>query len=313
MLDSIHRSGLHDYLYGFGSTGLRVYSRSVPALRLATKQEQTLGCAFVTDLATADMLQIDALPAFTDNYIWLLQDASRKECAVVDPGDCAPVSAWLDSHPGWKLTDILITHHHHDHVGGVQQLKTATGARVVGPANEKIPARDVALVEGQQVDVLGHKLQVIEVPGHTLGHIAYFHDDPQSPWLLSGDTLFAAGCGRLFEGTAEQMFDSLQRLASLPAQTRVYCTHEYTLSNLRFARAVEPSNPAIAERFAEATRLREANRITLPSDIRTELATNPFLRSNDTVVAAAASAYSQQPLDNPQAVFRALRAWKDRF
>ncbi|MFV0454088.1 MAG: hydroxyacylglutathione hydrolase [Pseudomonas sp.] len=259
------------------------------------------------------MLQIDALPAFTDNYIWLLQDANRKECAVVDPGDCAPVSAWLDSHPDWQLTDILITHHHHDHVGGVQQLKATTGARVLGPANENIPARDAGLVEGQLVDVLGHKLQVIEVPGHTLGHIAYFHDDPQSPWLLSGDTLFAAGCGRLFEGTAEQMFDSLQRLASLPAQTRVYCTHEYTLSNLRFAQAVEPSNPAIAERFAEATRQREANRITLPSDIRTELATNPFLRSSDTAVAAAASAYSQQPLDNPTAVFRALRAWKDRF
>lgn len=259
------------------------------------------------------MLQIDALPAFTDNYIWLLQDASRKECAVVDPGDCAPVVAWLDDHPGWKLTDILVTHHHHDHVGGVQQLKTATGARVLGPANEKIPARDMALVEGQQVDVLGHRLQVIEVPGHTLGHIAYFHDSEQSPWLLSGDTLFAAGCGRLFEGTAEQMFDSLQRLASLPEQTRVYCTHEYTLSNLRFAQAVEPANPAIADRLAETTRLREANEITLPSDIRTELATNPFLRSTDTAVAAAASAYSQQPLDNPQAVFRALRAWKDRF
>lgn len=259
------------------------------------------------------MLQIDALPAFTDNYIWLLQDASRKECAVVDPGDCTPVFAWLDDHPGWKLTDILVTHHHHDHVGGVQQLKTVTGARVLGPATEKIPARDMALVEGQQIDVLGHRLQIIEVPGHTLGHIAYFHDDQQSPWLLSGDTLFAAGCGRLFEGTAEQMFDSLQRLASLPAQTRVYCTHEYTLSNLRFAQAVEPANPAIADRLAETTRLREANEITLPSDIRTELATNPFLRSADTAVATAVSAYSQQPLDNPQAVFRALRAWKDRF
>lgn len=259
------------------------------------------------------MLKIDALPAFTDNYIWLLQDASRKECAVVDPGDCAPVSAWLDAHPDWKLTDILITHHHHDHVGGVEQLKAATGARVFGPANEAIPARDIALVDGQQIKVLGHCLEVIDVPGHTLGHIAYFHADEQAPWLLSGDTLFAAGCGRLFEGTAEEMYDSLQRLAALPAQTRVYCTHEYTLSNLRFAQAVEPANPAIANRLTEVTRLREANQITLPSDIRTELATNPFLRSTDTAVGAAASEYGQAPLDSPQAVFRVLRAWKDRF
>src|SRR5690606_6004020 len=120
------------------------------------------------------MLKIDALPAFTDNYIWLLQDASRKECAVVDPGDCTPVNAWLSAHPDWKLTDILVTHHHHDHVGGVQQLKTATGARVFGPAKENIPARDIALLDGQQITVLGHELEVIEVPGHTLGHIAYF-------------------------------------------------------------------------------------------------------------------------------------------
>ena len=259
------------------------------------------------------MLKIDALPAFTDNYIWLLQDASRKECAVVDPGDCTPVNAWLSAHPDWKLTDILVTHHHHDHVGGVQQLKTATGARVFGPAKENIPARDIALLDVQQITVLGHELEVIEVPGHTLGHIAYFHADQQSPWLLSGDTLFAAGCGRLFEGTAEQMFDSLQRLAALPAKTKVYCTHEYTLSNLRFAQAVEPANPDIANRVAQVTRLRDANQITLPSDIRTELATNPFLRSADAAVAAAASEYSQEPLDNPQAVFRALRAWKDRF
>lgn len=262
------------------------------------------------------MLKIDALPAFTDNYIWLLQDASRKECAVVDPGDCTPVNAWLSAHPDWKLTDILVTHHHHDHVGGVQQLKTATGARVFGPAKENIPARDIALLDGQQITVLGHELEVIEVPGHTLGHIAYFHADQQSPWLLSGDTLFAAGCGRLFEGTAEQMFDSLQRLAALPAKTKIYCTHEYTLNNLRFAQAVEPANPDIANRVAQVTRLRDANQITLPSDIRTELATNPFLRSADAAVAAvaaAASEYSQEPLDNPQAVFRALRAWKDRF
>ena len=288
-------------------------TQSRGCLRVATKHTQTLGCAFDNDLATVVMLKIDALPAFSDNYIWLLQDVARQQCAAVDPGDAAPVSAWLDNHPGWQLTDILITHHHHDHVGGVQQLKAATGARVYGPAKENIPARDVALVQGQRVEVLGQSLQVIEVPGHTLGHIAYFHDDQESPWLLSGDTLFAGGCGRLFEGTAEQMFDSLQRLASLPPHTRVYCTHEYTLSNLRFAQAVEPGNQAIAERLAKTIQLREDNRITLPSDMLTELATNPFLRSNEPAVASAASRQSQRQLPSPHEVFGALRAWKDQF
>ena len=259
------------------------------------------------------MLKIEALPAFTDNYIWLLLDAERRCCAAVDPGDAAPVQAWLDAHPEWRLTDILITHHHHDHVGGVQQLKARHGARVYGPAAENIPARDEALVDGQRIRVLDHELDVIEVPGHTLGHIAYYHDDRQEPWLLSGDTLFAAGCGRLFEGTAAQMFSSLQRLAVLPAQTRVYCTHEYTLSNLRFAQAVEPGNPAIAERLERVVQMREAKRITLPSDLRTELATNPFLRSTEPVVAAAASRHAGRELATAEAVFAALRAWKDSF
>lgn len=259
------------------------------------------------------MFRIEALPAFTDNYIWLLLDPERRRCAAVDPGDAAPVQAWLDARPEWRLTDILVTHHHHDHVGGVQQLKTRHGARVYGPASENIPARDEALVDGQRIRVLDHDLDVIEVPGHTSGHIAYYHDDSQQPWLLSGDTLFAAGCGRLFEGTAAQMFDSLRRLAALPAQTHVYCTHEYTLSNLRFAQAVEPGNPAIAERLEQVVRLREAKCITLPSDLRTEQATNPFLRSGEPTVAAAASQYAGRELATSQAVFAALRAWKDSF
>jgi hydroxyacylglutathione hydrolase len=259
------------------------------------------------------MLKIEALPAFTDNYIWMLQDPERRLCAAVDPGDAGPVQAWLDSHPDWRLTDILVTHHHPDHVGGVQQLKAKHGARVYGPAAENIPARDDALSDGQRIRVLDHELAVIEVPGHTLGHIAYFHDDAQTPWLLSGDTLFAAGCGRLFEGTATQMFASLQRLASLPAQTLVYCTHEYTLSNLRFAKAVEPDNQEIAERLEQVIRLREAKRITLPSHLRTEQATNPFLRSAEPTVVAAASRQVGRPLDTPETVFAALRAWKDSF
>lgn len=258
------------------------------------------------------MLKIDALPAFTDNYIWLLQDTQRQHCAVVDPGDAAPVQAWLDASPGWQLTDILITHHHHDHVGGVQQLKARYGAKVYGPATEKIPALDQGLADGQRIRILEHDLDVIEVPGHTLGHIAYFHAATDTPWLLSGDTLFAAGCGRLFEGTAAQMFASLQRLAALPAHTLVYCTHEYTLSNLRFALAVEPENQQIAERFEKVSQLREAGQISLPSDLHTELATNPFLRCNEPAVVAACQNKGQQS-ENPQAVFAALRAWKDNF
>ena len=258
------------------------------------------------------MLKIDALPAFTDNYIWLLQDVQRQRCAVVDPGDAGPVQAWLDAHPGWQLTDILITHHHHDHVGGVQQLKTRYGAKVFGPAAEKIPARDQGLADGQRIQVLDHDLEVIGVPGHTLGHIAYFHGAADTPWLLCGDTLFAAGCGRLFEGTAAQMFASLQRLAALPADTLVYCTHEYTLSNLRFALAVEPDNRQLVERFEKVTRLREAGQISLPSDLRTELATNPFLRCSEPAVMAACQHQSHKG-DNPEAVFAALRAWKDNF
>ena len=259
------------------------------------------------------MLKIEALPAFTDNYIWMLQDTRRRVCAVVDPGDAGPVQAWLDTRPDWQLTDILITHHHHDHVGGVQQLKARHGATVYGPATENIPARDVALIDGQLVRILEHNLEVFEVPGHTLGHIAFFHDDAKEPWLLSGDTLFAAGCGRLFEGTAPQMFASLHRLAGLPDSTKVYCTHEYTLSNLRFAKAVEPDNQAIAERLERVIHLREAKQITLPSDLRTERNSNPFLRCAEPTVAAAASRHANRQLDTPETVFAALRAWKDSF
>ncbi len=259
------------------------------------------------------MLKIEALPAFTDNYIWLIQDDEQRLCAVVDPGDANPVQAWLDRHPEWRLTDILTTHHHPDHVGGVVQLKTRHQARVYGPATENIPGRDEALAQGKRIEVLGHTLEVIDVPGHTLGHIAYFHDDHQTPWLLSGDTLFAGGCGRLFEGTPAQMFNSLQRLAALPAHTLIYCAHEYTLANLRFAQAVEPDNHHISQRLELVTRQRGENQITLPSDLRTELATNPFLRSTEGAVAAAAKQQSGQELDTPEAVFAAIRAWKDRF
>jgi hydroxyacylglutathione hydrolase len=258
------------------------------------------------------MIQIDALPAFTDNYLWLLQDTASKRCAVVDPGDAAPVRAWLAQHPDWQLTDILVTHHHNDHVGGVAELKQLTGATVYGPAHEHIPARDVALEDNATVQVLGLDFQVFAVPGHTLGHIAYYHAG-DAPLLFSGDTLFAGGCGRLFEGTPAQMHQSLQRLAALPETTAVYCAHEYTLANLRFARAVEPDNQQLAQRFAEVTRLREENRITLPSSIGLERLTNPFLRVSQPRVKEKADERAGAVNPSPEAVFAALRAWKDKF
>ncbi len=257
------------------------------------------------------MIQIDALPAFNDNYIWLLQDAGSKRCAVVDPGDAAPVMAWLEAHPGWMLSDILITHHHFDHVGGIETLKKASGARVLGPAAENIPARDVDLKDNDEIEVLGLRFQVMAVPGHTLGHIAYYH--AQQHLLFCGDTLFAGGCGRLFEGTAQQMHQSLSRLAALPASTLVYCTHEYTLSNLRFAHAVEPDNKHLNERLTEVTHWREEGRISLPSSIELELATNPFLRTSVPSIIAATKGRDDRQSSEPSAVFASLRAWKDTF
>ncbi|SUD40375.1 hydroxyacylglutathione hydrolase [Ectopseudomonas mendocina] len=257
------------------------------------------------------MIQIDALPAFNDNYIWLLQDTDTRRCAVVDPGDAAPVQAWLEAHPQWQLSDILITHHHFDHVGGVEKLKSATGARVAGPAAEKIPARDLDLNDNDEIVVLGLRFQVMAVPGHTLGHIAYYHAGQNL--LFSGDTLFAGGCGRLFEGTPQQMHQSLSRLAALPARTKVYCTHEYTLSNLRFAHAVEPDNLRLSERLAEVTRWREEGRISLPSNIELELATNPFLRTREPSIIAAAKGRENGQSSEPSAIFASLRTWKDSF
>ena len=258
------------------------------------------------------MIQIDALPAFSDNYLWLLQDVTRRECAVVDPGDAEPVEQWLRAHPDWKLTDILVTHHHADHVGGVARLKAETGARVLGPAGEKIPGRDVALEDGDAVEVLGLGFEIIHVPGHTLGHIAYFHE-ARKPLLFCGDTLFAGGCGRLFEGTPTQMHASLSRLAALPGQTQVYCAHEYTLSNLRFACAVEPENPEVRARFEEVSRWREQGKISLPSSIALERATNPFLRVSEISVKKMADERNGQEIRAPEEVFAAIRRWKDQF
>lgn len=251
-----------------------------------------------------------ALPAFSDNYLWLLHDGSR--ALVVDPGDADPVFAALKEH-GLELEAILVTHHHPDHVGGVDKLREATGATVYGPARERIPEPFTSLAEGAQVSVLGISFRVIDVPGHTAGHIAYFADDVDgAPLLFCGDTLFSGGCGRIFEGTPGQMLASLDKLAALPADTRVCCAHEYTLANLRFARAVEPGNHALAEYQSKCEALRAEGTPTVPSSIGMERAINPFFRSRETTVTHAVQAHAATPSDEV-AVFAELREWKNNF
>lgn len=259
------------------------------------------------------MPQFIALPAFHDNYIWLIVDDDSKNVAVVDPGDPVPVIRWLGKRPEYTLTRILITHHHKDHTGGLVSLKAATGCTVYGPATEEIAGVDRRLSDGDSFKLFGQQVEVIFVPGHTKGHIAYFISDEKDPSLLCGDTLFAGGCGRLFEGTAAQMHSSLERLAALPDETRVVCAHEYTQANLRFARAVEPENNDIKVRLEVVEDLRRAGRMTLPSTIGLEKLTNPFMRSDHPAVVAAAAARSSTDIEPGEATFAVIRAWKDDF
>jgi hydroxyacylglutathione hydrolase len=258
------------------------------------------------------MAAIIPIPAFADNYVWLL----REGCAavVVDPGDAAPVQAYLDRE-GLDLAAIVATHHHGDHVGGIEALVARWHVPVYGPARETIPARTRALREGDGVviDELGLELFVLDVPGHTAGHIAYTGRVADAPVLFCGDTLFAAGCGRIFEGTPATMWTSLQKLAAQDPATRVFCAHEYTLANLRFAAAVEPANAALAQRRARDAALRERGQPTVPSTIADELATNPFLRAGEPAVRAAAEAHAGRLLDGDVAVFAELRAWKNGY
>ena len=224
------------------------------------------------------MLDVVAVPAFSDNYLWLVHDQSSGETAVVDPGDPAVIMAELDRR-GWRLTQIWNTHWHPDHTGGNVALKEATGATISGPAIENIPGRDVELREGDSVQLGDHTGRVIEVPGHTLGHIALLFEEDRIAFV--GDTLFAMGCGRLFEGTPEQMHRSLGRLTALPDDTKLYCAHEYTLSNARYAAHAEPTNKAIADRMAEVEAMRAGGRMTVPTTVSLELATNPFILAGD--------------------------------
>lgn len=256
------------------------------------------------------------LPAFTDNYIWMLHD--DRSAIVVDPGDAAPVLQALE-RLGLQLHGILVTHHHPDHVGGVDTLRQATGAVVYGPARERIPEPLVRLAQGDAVDLLGLHFEVLDVPGHTAGHIAYYCADlgadlDNEPLLFCGDTLFSGGCGRLFEGTPAQMLASLDQLAALPGNTRVCCTHEYTLSNLKFARAVEPESAALLHYTSQCEALRAQQQPTLPSRIALEKEINPFLRVRQPSVARAAQGHDAQvQLNDAVAVLAALRQWKNEF
>ncbi|QJE02539.1 hydroxyacylglutathione hydrolase [Massilia forsythiae] len=258
-------------------------------------------------------LAVLTVPAFKDNYLWLIHDGAH--AAVVDPGDADPILEALAAH-GLTLTAILLTHHHADHIGGVPRLLEHADVPVFGPRNDGIDAVTQPLGEGERITVpgIGLDLRVLDVPGHTLGHIAYVRDEPGAAWLFCGDTLFGAGCGRLFEGTPAQMADSLAKLAALPDDTLVYCAHEYTLSNLRFAQQVEPGNRALQMRIVADNQARGTNLPTIPSTIAIEKATNPFLRADEpAIVESLVEVGRLQPGADALAAFTALREWKNVF
>jgi hydroxyacylglutathione hydrolase len=265
----------------------------------------------MTNLPRSD-LTVLAVPAFKDNYLWLIHDG--RHAAAVDPGDAGPILEALADHQ-LALTAILLTHHHADHIGGVPQLLDRFSVPVFGPRNDGIEGLTQPLSEGARVAVPGLDLEldVLDVPGHTRGHIAYVRRTGQH-WLFCGDTLFAGGCGRLFEGTPGQMAASLGKLAALPEDTLVYCAHEYTLANLRFAQAVDPDNAALQLRLADESAKRAAGLPTVPSNIGLEQATNPFLRYQDAaIVRSLEQAGKLAPGAAPEDAFAALREWKNNF
>ncbi len=252
------------------------------------------------------MLNIKSIPAFNDNYIWLIENSDQR-CAVVDPGDAAPVLAYLERHQ-LSLEAILITHHHNDHIGGVAELvRQFPQVNVVGPTNEPIPTLTHAVDAGDQIELFDEIFLVLGLEGHTLGHIGYVGDGK----LFCGDVLFSAGCGRVFEGTMEQMHTSLSKLVALPQETQVFCAHEYTASNLAFALAVEPDNQQLQQYRDQVNRLRAQNQPTLPTTIGREKSINPFLRTDQpSIMRSVANRTSQT---DSLAIFTALREWKNEF
>ncbi|MDM3871184.1 hydroxyacylglutathione hydrolase [Porticoccus sp. W117] len=257
------------------------------------------------------MFDIHPISAFDDNYIWAVKPENSDAVAVVDPGDAQPVLQYLQSRQ-LNLAAIFITHHHWDHTGGIDALLSYYPVPVYGPNNPKISQVSQPLTSGDQVNFGSGSFQVIEVPGHTLDHIAYFLDDSR-PLLFCGDTLFAAGCGRLFEGSPQQMYSSLQKLLALPEQTQVYCTHEYTLANLAFALAAEPENSQLHKRLKDCQQLRQQGRPTLPTTIGLEKLTNPFLRCNVNALQQRVREHSNTEIRGEVETFALLRKWKDGF
>jgi len=253
-------------------------------------------------------MEIVAVKAFKDNYVWTLRD--QRHAAVVDPGEARPVLEYLERE-NLRLAAILATHHHPDHVGGIGELVEKFRVPVFGPKHEPIPTLTQPVSEGDRVAIpeLGVTFDVLDIPGHTRAHVAYYGAGA----LFCGDTLFACGCGRLFEGTADQMYTSLSKLAALPDETKVYCGHEYTLANIGFAKAVEPENRALGAREARDRKLRDAGKPTLPSTLGDEKATNPFLRCREPAVIESANKYLGARVADPVRVFAAIRDWKNRF
>lgn len=255
-------------------------------------------------------ITITPILSLKDNYIWTLVDDQKKTAIMIDPGEAKPCFSFL-AQQQLTLVGIFITHHHWDHTNGIEELKNRYDVPVLGPAIENVFAKSVSASEPQRVSVEPFPVtfDVLDIPGHTLGHIAYY----ATGMLFCGDTLFAAGCGRIFEGNPEQMYASLQKIASLPDDTHIYCAHEYTLANLRFAEVVEPANPAIATRIKAVKALREQHQPSLPSLLSEEKETNPFLRCDVPDVIASVEKYAGQKLTSPVEVFTWLRKWKDGF
>lgn len=284
---------------------------------------KTIDSPLIAKGSNDSILTVSALNAFTDNYIWAIE--KNTQVAIVDPGDADVCINYLEKYQK-TLNAILITHHHNDHIGGIEKLVTYCQNKnwpltVYGPAHEKIPFCDQKLTENDLVNLpeLGISFQVIDLPGHTLGHIAYFSDDGEStegnkePLLFCGDTLFSGGCGRIFEGSPEQMLTSLTKLARLPEQTKVYCAHEYTQTNLNFALTVEPNNKDLIRYNDEVKTLRDNNQSTIPTSIRKEKLINPFLRSHEASIQSSAITFDSNTQANSLETFTTIRRWKDQF
>ncbi|NQZ32328.1 MAG: hydroxyacylglutathione hydrolase [Oceanospirillaceae bacterium] len=257
------------------------------------------------------MFNVSALPAFSDNYIWMLE-GDNSQVVVVDPGDAQVVIDALERN-NKALVAIFVTHHHSDHTGGVAQLTEKYGVQVYGPSDSSFKGITIGLKDGDTIEELNSTFCIKAVPGHTLDHICYFYNDQIQPKIFCGDSLFLAGCGRVFEGSMRQMLDAMSYFKQLPVSTQLYCTHEYSLANLAFAQAVEPENKQIEQKIEQCKKLRAAGLPTLPSLIESELQINPFLRTNHKVVKQSALDFAQQPLTCELEIFSAIRTWKNNF